>query len=135
MKLPVRLLGSLGLLLVITAPLATPLRAASDDSTAAAVNPVYTPAETAPFKSLIASTLDRLGAGDKASMTTKLTDLETAWDDAEKNLRARNEATWTSIDKTLDKAITSLRSSKYDEARGKMALDSMSAKLDQATKK
>jgi hypothetical protein len=135
MNLPARLLGTLGLLLAMTAPLTPSLRAASDDSKAAAVTPVYTATETAPFKALITSTLERLGAGDKAGMTTKLTDLETAWDDAEKNLRGRDEATWTSIDKTLDKAITCLRSSKYDETKGKKALDSMNGKLDQATKK
>jgi hypothetical protein len=67
-------------------------------------------------------------------MVAKLTDLETAWDDQEKVLRPKDEATWTSLDKTLDKAISALRSSHVNLEKGKAALEILLKKLSQATK-
>jgi len=95
---------------------------------------VYTPSETAEFKTLAAATLDALNAGKKEEMVTKLTDLETAWDTKESDLKPKNEATWTIIDKTLDKGISSLRSSKYKPEKGKAALESLISELTAATK-
>jgi len=105
----------------------------SGETTEATVAKVYTASETAPFTTLAKETLEALAAGKKEEMVTKLTDLETAWDDQEKTLKPRDEATWTTIDKTLDKAISSLRSSKYNEQRGGKALQSLLVLIDQAT--
>src|SRR5882672_453492 len=69
--------------------------AAADAKTDAATPaPVYTAAETKEFKALAQATLDALAAGKQTEMVAKLTDLETAWDDHEKVLRPKNEATW-----------------------------------------
>ena len=95
---------------------------------------VYTPKETENFKTLAKATLEALDAGQKDEMVAKLTDLETAWDDQEDNLKPRDLATWTLLDKTLDKAISSLRSSHVDLVKGKKALNDLLKKLDQATK-
>jgi len=95
---------------------------------------VYTPSETAEFKTLATATLDALNAGKKEEMVTKLTDLETAWDAKESDLKPKDEATWTIIDKTLDKGISSLRSSKYKPEKGKAALESLISELTAATK-
>jgi hypothetical protein len=67
-------------------------------------------------------------------MVAKLTDLETAWDEQEKNLRPRNEKIWTILDKTLDKAIFALRGSKYNPEKGKAALNTLLQDLAKATK-
>jgi hypothetical protein len=127
---------SIGLAALFTAaflPAVTSL--AADPKTDAAVpTPVYTAAETKEFKALAQATLDALAAGKQTEMVAKLTDLETAWDDQEKTLRPKNEATWTMLDKTLDKGISALRSSHKDPVKGKAALEDLLKKLGQATK-
>ena len=96
--------------------------------------PVYTAEETKAFKALAQATLAALAAGKQTETVAKLTDLETAWDDQEKVLRPKDEATWTALDKTLDKAISALRSSHTNFEKGKAALESLLKKLNQATK-
>ena len=98
------------------------------------IAPTYTSKETESFKALTQSTLDSLAAGKKEEMVAKLTDLETAWDEQEKNLRPKNEKIWTIIDKTLDKAISALRGSKYNPEIGKSALNTLLLDLGKATK-
>ena len=99
-----------------------------------AAAPVYAAGETQEFKALAQATLDALAAGKQTEMVAKLTDLETAWDDRENALRPKNEAAWTSLDKTLDKAISALRSSHTNLEKGKAALENLLKKLNQATK-
>ena len=103
-------------------------------SEATAPAKVYTANETARFKALTKETLEALASGNNAGAVAKLTDLETVWDEKEKVLKPKDEATWTSIDKTLDKAISALRSSKTNLPKGKVALESLLSKLELATK-
>ena len=137
MNTRINLLGFYVFLLTTAVFLHRSLKASESDENPSmpAIVQVYTPAETAQFKALATATLDNLSSGNKTDMITKLTDLETVWDDNENSLKPRSEPTWTAIDKTLDKAITSLRSSKYDEKKGATALKLMQDELDQATKK
>ena len=132
---PTHLLAALFLLTPgVSAPVFAKADKGEETTESATVSKVYTSSETAPFKDLAQATLKALSAGNKEEMVTKLTDLETAWDDQEKSLKPRDEATWTTIDKTLDKAISALRSSKYNEKKGEKALQSLQGLLDQATK-
>ncbi|MEI6077919.1 MAG: hypothetical protein WCS94_20225 [Verrucomicrobiota bacterium] len=101
---------------------------------AAPLKAIYTAAETKEFKALAKATLEALAAGKPTEMVAKLTDLETAWDDQEKVLRPKDEAIWTLLDKTLDKAISALRSSHTNIPKGKAALEDLLKKLEQATK-
>ena len=107
---------------------------AADAPAAAVPAPVYTVPETAEFKKLAKATLAALEAGRKEEMVAKLTDLETAWDAKEDVLKPKDAATWAMLDKTMDKAISALRSSKTDLAKGKAALEDLLKKLKQATK-
>jgi prefoldin subunit 5 len=108
---------------------------ASDTNTVASVPAqVYTAAETAEFIKLDKATLEALAAAKSTEMVAKLTDLETAWDDKESVLKPKGEATWMILDKTLDKAISSLRSSHTNLEKGKAALEDLLKKLNQATK-
>jgi len=95
---------------------------------------IYTSAETAEFLSLAKETLAALAAGKSSDVVTKLTDLETAWDDKEKILRPRDDGTWTLLDKTLDKAISALRGSRKDPKKGQTALEDLLKNLEQTTK-
>ncbi len=98
------------------------------------ISAIYTAAETAEFVKLTKATLAALAATKETDMVAKLTDLETAWDDQEKTLRPKNEAIWTSLDKTLDKGISALRSSHKNLAKGKAALEELLKNLELATK-
>jgi hypothetical protein len=98
------------------------------------VGKIYTSAETSSLMSLTKETSAALAAQDKKLMVMKLTDLESAWDDAADKLTPRNPAQWKAIDDTLDRAINSLRSTSYDEAKGKEALDQLSKLLIESTK-
>lgn len=95
---------------------------------------IYTTQETAPLIAAANSTIQAVAAAKKADIDTKITELESAWDAQEKNLKPRDEAHWTTIDKTLDKAIAALRGSKFDEKKGKSALDALVKMLTAATK-
>jgi hypothetical protein len=106
----------------------------ADAAAEAAPAKIYTAAETDGFKKLAQETLAALAADKKDEMVAKLTDLETAWDDQEKNLRPKDESTWTALDKTLDQAISALRSSHKNLEKGKAALEDLIKKLEQATK-
>ncbi len=106
----------------------------NNPSSSDSLTPIYTSKETESFKTLAQATLDSLAAGKKEDMVAKLTDLETAWDEQEKNLRPKNEKIWTILDKTLDKAISALRGSKYNPEKGKSALNTLLLNLGKATK-
>ena len=121
--------------LLAVAFLAIPQIYAADTPAALSVlAPVYSAAETTPFKALATETIAALDAGKKDKMIAKLTDLETIWDEKEDALSPKAPATWTIIDKTLDRGISALRSSKTDLTKGKAALQDFIKKLDQATK-
>ena len=99
-----------------------------------AASPTYSASELANFKTLAEATLQALDTPGNTGMVAKLTDLETAWDDQEKVLKPKDPDTWTVLDKTLDKAISALRSSKTDIPKGKAALLELLKEFDQATK-
>lgn len=94
---------------------------------------IYTKQETQAFISLANETLAALLAKNKDLMVMKLTDLESAWDDSAEKLQPRNDEQWQVIDKTLDRGINSLRSTHYDEVKGKEALEAVLKSLAEAT--
>jgi hypothetical protein len=73
-------------------------------------------AAMAPFKPIAQATLDLVKKGDMAAAKTKITELETAWDKAEKDLRAKYPAEWKLIDVAIDKALAEVRKPKTPDA-------------------
>jgi hypothetical protein len=131
------LLTLVSLFLAFSSTLLYPLHAEqinTPPSSSESITPIYTSQETESFKTLAQATLDSLAAGKKEEMVAKLTDLETAWDEQEKNLRPKNEKIWTILDKTLDKGISALRGSKYNPDKGKAAINMLLMDLAKATK-
>jgi kynureninase len=121
---------------VITLPAAETKPADPKPATPVDPKPTSTPtvtpykvSETAPFIALAKEALAALSAGKQTEMVAKLTDLESAWDEKEKEMRPRNEAVWVSIDKTLDKAIAALRGSKVNLTKGKASLEALIKEL------
>lgn len=132
-----RLFRSAALLALLSLGLLAPAVRAEDAKPAPAVpaiKPIYTLKETAEFTTLAKATLEALAAGKKEAMVAKLTDLETAWDEKDNALKPRDEKRWTTIDKTLDKAISALRSSKYNAPKGKAALELLIKEIAESTK-
>ena len=61
------------------------------------------------FKTIAADTLKIVKTGDFDKAKARIKDLEAAWDKSAKALKAANLGKWNVIDKTIDKALKSVR--------------------------
>jgi hypothetical protein len=61
------------------------------------------------FQRIVAETQDIAAGGQLAAAEQRLTDFETAWDEAEPELRQVNVSAWGSIDDAADAALHALR--------------------------
>jgi uncharacterized membrane-anchored protein len=109
-------------------PHATPSSEAESGPTASApiapgqVAAKFPASDVANFRTVAAETLTTVQAGDQAGATTRIKDLETAWDDDQPRLQPLDEATWTAVDGRIDAVLTSIRASTPDPAAEKQAL-------------
>ena len=69
-------------------------------------------------------------SGDFVAAEKRITNFETAWDDAEPNIRPLNTAAWGNVDDAADAAIHALRTSTPDVARVSETLSALVAALD-----
>jgi hypothetical protein len=67
--------------------------------------------------------------GDFVKAETRITDFETAWDDAEATLRPMNPDAWGVVDEAADQALRSLRKGTTDAAKISAALGTLTAAL------
>jgi hypothetical protein len=74
------------------------------------------------FRTITQDTLNKLHTGDQSGATTRITDLETAWDNAEARLKPRDKAAWTEIDGKIDTVLRELRSTSPRSSSEKTAL-------------
>jgi uncharacterized membrane-anchored protein len=119
------------------------LRHAGPDVPTATASPAGTPAPGRPaaagpnaslgdlssFRTISQDMLTRLDAGDQSGVTSRATDLETAWDQAQGRLQARDDAAWTRIDGRIDEVLTQTRASTPDPAAERGALSALLAQL------
>lgn len=82
-----------------------------------------------PFIVISQDTLDLLNAGKQADATTRITDLESAWDDAEATLKRRDETAWHAVDDKIDVVLRQLRSTSPDVTQEKAALQGLLAQM------
>jgi uncharacterized membrane-anchored protein len=97
-----------------------------DDEEQSAMSPVATPlsptqatshfpaAETTKFRTIAQDTLSKVAAGDQAAATSRITDLETAWDDDEATLRPMDEPAWRALDNQIDSVLKAVRARQPD---------------------
>ncbi len=78
------------------------------------------------FKTLTDDTLALVLAGKWPKAKTRVTDLETAWDDAEASLKPMNPAKWHEMDGAIDHVLKQLRATQSDAARCTAALQALS---------
>ena len=95
---------------------------ASTQSMAGSTSPL---GDLSPFRTITQDTLDKLDAGDQKGATTRIRDLETAWDKAEATLKPKSPAEWTKIDDKIDEALRQLRSVNPNPATEKTALQDL----------
>jgi len=79
----------------------------SSTTTAVAASPL---GDMSAFTVITQDTLDKLNAGQQAAATTRITDLESAWDNAAATLKRRNPDAWTAVDDKIDTVLRELRS-------------------------
>ena len=97
--------------------------------TAAQATAHFPAADVTNFRTISQDTLNKLDAGDQAGATTRITDLETAWDDAQSTLEAKDATAWHFLDGEIDDVLTSLRAGNPDPATEQQALTTLIASL------
>jgi hypothetical protein len=68
--------------------------------------------------------------GDMVAAEKRITDFESAWDDAQPKLQALNGEAWGVVDGAADKALKALRAKSPDAAKVAETLTALSAALD-----
>lgn len=93
------------------------------------------------FKKISEDTMELVSKKQMAEAKAKIKELETAWDNAEEKMKPMNPEKWTSVDKSIDWVLSSLRSAQPVPEECASALktlivkfDSMSPKSDAGTK-
>jgi hypothetical protein len=115
------LLGALG------TPAAAPTAAAPAAAAPAAHRSPL--GDLTPFRTITGDTLTKLNAGDQSGATNRITDLETAWDDAQARLKPRDTTAWNQIDGKIDTVLRELRSTNPQPSSEKAALTALLAQL------
>lgn len=75
-----------------------------------------------PMQAIVTDVQGIVGSGDLGRAETRITDLETAWDDAEADLRPKDPEAWGRVDDAIDAALSSLRAATPDAAKASKAL-------------
>ncbi|ANL57315.1 MULTISPECIES: hypothetical protein [Rhizobium] len=94
------------------------------------------PAETADlgdlssFKTIIADVQTLCSKGDLSAAAKRITDYETAWDQAETAIRPLNPTDWDNIDVASDAALKALRQSAPSADKVNKALAALMVELD-----
>ncbi len=89
----------------------------------------FPPADIAAFRTIVTDTLAKVQAGDQAGAVTRITDLESAWDDTQNRLQPVDPTGWGYLDGKIDKALKAVRASAPDPAVEKQTLTELSTAL------
>jgi uncharacterized membrane-anchored protein len=89
----------------------------------------FPPAEVAKFRTIVEDTLTKVRAGDQSGAKSRITDLETLWDDDQSSLQPIDENAWAVLDRAIDNALKSVRASHPDRAAEAQALNDLLADL------
>jgi hypothetical protein len=85
--------------------------------------------DLSPLSTIVADVAQIAGTGDFVKAEARITDFETAWDDAEPTMRPLNPNAWGVVDEAADHALKALRKGTPDAAKIKETLAKLSAAL------
>ncbi|WP_138935468.1 hypothetical protein [Roseovarius arcticus] len=85
--------------------------------------------DMAPFQTIVADMQSIVASDDLVAAEKRITDLETAWDEAQKTLRPINTAAWGNVDGAIDAALSALRAKATDPAEASRVLTILQTKL------
>jgi len=85
--------------------------------------------DLAPFETIASDVQSIAASGDLVAAEKRITDLETAWDDAENTLRPMDTAAWGNVDGAIDDALSALRAKTPDAAEARKTLIALQSKL------
>lgn len=77
------------------------------------------------FRTITEDTLSLLNAGNQSGATTRISDLEYEWDNAQSKLKPKDKAEWTKIDGKIDGVLRELRSTNPNVVSEKSALEDL----------
>ena len=86
-------------------------------------------ADLTELRTISQDTLDLVASGDQGAATSRITDLETAWDDAQPQLEPLDETAWTFLDSEIDDVLGAVRASNPDAATEQQALGNLITSL------
>lgn len=86
------------------------------------------------FKAIVADVQALIDKGDIAGAKARITDYETAWDQAETAIRPLDQTQWGNIDQANDAAFSAIRKGTPDPAAVKAAIATLGATLDDPTR-
>jgi len=112
------------------AALQVPANSAPAGGPEAAIPAVASPlGDMSAFVVITQDTLDKLKAGDQSGATARITDLESAWDNAAATLQRRDRAEWHAVDDRIDAVLRELRSTSPNSADETAALQALLAQM------
>jgi uncharacterized membrane-anchored protein len=123
-----------GALLVWTAGQPHATTASDEETSTAPATTTRTPgqttahfptAEIAKFRSIAQDTLAKVQAGDRTGATTRIKDLETAWDDDQATLQPVDDTAWHVLDGRIDSVLKAVRASQPDPATEMQSLTAL----------
>lgn len=86
-------------------------------------------ADVTQLRTITQDTLTLINAGNQPAAKTRITDLETAWDDAQPALEPRDGTAWTFLDSEIDDALSAVRAKQPTLADEQQALNALLASL------
>jgi len=86
------------------------------------------------FKTIVSDAQALADKGDMAATAKRMTDCESAWDQAETAIRPLNQAQWGNIDEASDAALHAVRAASPSPDAVKTALAALMAELNDPSK-
>jgi len=83
----------------------------------------------ATYRTITQDTLQLVHSGDQSGAASRVTDLETAWDDDQDSLQPMDCQTWTYVDQQIDPVLSAVRASNPDKASEEQSLNALLATL------
>src|SRR4051794_754820 len=77
------------------------------------------------YRTIAKDTLQLVNSGDQSGAASRVTDLETAWDDDQDSLQPKDCQAWTYVDKQIDPVLSAVRAANPDKAEEQQALNAL----------